>query len=655
MANLDDRTTALTLMLLRKAHLQGINLSAVTMDSVNAALAEGIESMEQGQGPAFAVLQQVQRLVARSAADRSLPTVFLFPDPDHVWLNPAFLDEAQVDYTGDGIPDTTVDAFLWTLDAAAETFALTGCEAGSRITVVFQLDLNTGNRDLNCNPLNPFKFAKQASGNKVFLTGAIFTSDPATATPTCEAGKRTDCLTQDEKTEINQALGNWVPNQVGLRDDGQAGDAVPGDGIWTGVFTLPYIPLESLPSGSRGVRLGYKYTFGLPGQGWTSTEEWPGNNRIFELKDLNGDGMIVRYDYFGDETSNKNMSNNNRGLCGSSRNPWPENVVAGCFMDVHENRIDTNGDCAPDTFASPGSVSPSCEGSTAETVKDLGYGFRTPAAAPGISGLVPSTTWNGGGELMTLRGTNLHPGLSVQVNTAATMDVANNELPGFLTPDPGRLLFLAPPFPPAGGLVVVAYSAEVEGGGTTTESVTAPVLYQVTKTVPAGMVYPESMPLAGHEATIPAGTQGHPTALVLARLAVEDPGSVAGLRVELGLSPPCCQDGDVCLAPFGPCYALPDPRFQEGWTYAPMIHDPGCRVPPESGLQACADVSTGQDVSQFQGALVPTIERARYRYLVRYSFDHGRSWEYVDFAQGEETWGSTDGFRLGHTGLLWVR
>jgi MazG family protein len=51
------------------------------------------------------------------------------------------------------------------------------------------------------------------------------------------------------------------------------------------------------------VRLAYKYTFGLEGQGWTDSEEWPGNQRLLELEDLTGDHRVTRWDLFGDEAA----------------------------------------------------------------------------------------------------------------------------------------------------------------------------------------------------------------------------------------------------------------------------------------------------------------------------------------------------------------
>ncbi len=66
----------------------------------------------------------------------------------------------------------------------------------------------------------------------------------------------------------------WVPNKIALRDDGQQGDDVAGDNIWSGVFSFP-----------AGMNVHYKYTIGLPsneGQ-WGGTEEFPLTERGLDI------------------------------------------------------------------------------------------------------------------------------------------------------------------------------------------------------------------------------------------------------------------------------------------------------------------------------------------------------------------------------------
>jgi len=97
-------------------------------------------------------------------------------------------------------------------------------------------------------------------------------------------------------------------------DDGTHGDEVAADQVFSTTVDLP-----------RGMRVIYKFTDGSPGEGYTGTEEWPGNARILEVVDTltgNPDGMpdclLVRRDSFGDESSNKNFVNLHSVLAGGA-------------------------------------------------------------------------------------------------------------------------------------------------------------------------------------------------------------------------------------------------------------------------------------------------------------------------------------------------
>ena len=94
-------------------------------------------------------------------------------------------------------------------------------------------------------------------------------------------------------------------------------------------------------------------------QGWTGSEEWPGNQRLLELEDLDGDGLVVRLDVFGDEATNKDKANlltGANGGCGV--NYWELNAKDGCAHDTRERQVDTDGDCKADAWPSAGAVSP---------------------------------------------------------------------------------------------------------------------------------------------------------------------------------------------------------------------------------------------------------------------------------------------------------
>ena len=86
-------------------------------------------------------------------------------------------------------------------------------------------------------------------------------------------------------------LGLWVPNKIGLRDDGKGGDATAGDNVWTGVFG--FMP---------GTLLRYKYTLGVPTDEahWPGTEEFPLTERGLDVtKDPTCKKMKI-HDVFAD-------------------------------------------------------------------------------------------------------------------------------------------------------------------------------------------------------------------------------------------------------------------------------------------------------------------------------------------------------------------
>ena len=69
-------------------------------------------------------------------------------------------------------------------------------------------------------------------------------------------------------------LGNWIPNKIALRDDGQGGDSTPNDRKWSKTFGF-----------MRGTLLRYKYTIGVPTDEnkWAGTEEFPLTERGFTV------------------------------------------------------------------------------------------------------------------------------------------------------------------------------------------------------------------------------------------------------------------------------------------------------------------------------------------------------------------------------------
>jgi hypothetical protein len=202
-----------------------------------------------------------------------------------------------------------------------------GCPDPERIRLVFEVDFNEGSKDANGNTINRFKWAKDKPGKSMFIVGWVYTS----------AGLEPSDIIDPA---LEQRLGGATPNVVQMYDDGTNGDRVAGDNVWSIFFDVP----RSTPP-DRILRLGYKYTWGTSGAPWTGSEEWPGNSRILEVVDDNGDDFVYRRDVFGDEASNKDKSNAGR----SSTIDWDTGDARGCGFLTHENHdYDTAaGMCLP--------------------------------------------------------------------------------------------------------------------------------------------------------------------------------------------------------------------------------------------------------------------------------------------------------------------
>lgn len=165
------------------------------------------------------------------------------------------------------------------------------CDPG-QVNVLFTVDVSGQGKDGN----GAAQFLRQPpKEGKVFLG---ITLDPTSPVPDSAGALRPRLTPNDPATE--------------LFDDGSRGDEVAADGIFSAVLGLP-----------RGMRVLYKYTNGSPNEGFTGTEEWPGNARILQVDDVltssesgQPDCLVVRRDSFGDESSNKNFVNLNARLGG---------------------------------------------------------------------------------------------------------------------------------------------------------------------------------------------------------------------------------------------------------------------------------------------------------------------------------------------------
>ncbi len=343
---LDRTSTTVTLLLQAKARAAGNSLAVVPASTAKAAYTELVSLLG-----ADARLQKLSAMVGSlDEAKTGVPALRFAPEGES-WLDPAAL-AGGVDYTGDGQLDATTGPFDDALADALGAFEFNACYPPDQIRVVFIVDLRDGTTDRNCSVINRFRWAKDEAGKQVFITGAIHQD-----TPRCGEAPA-PCLDGATIDLANQQLGNWTPNKVPLYDDGTHGDSAPGDGLWTLAVDMPYF--EPAAADAPAVRLGYKYTYGFPGKGWTATEEWPGNKRILELRDQSGDRIITRQDAFGDETTNKDKANllsPSKGGCGSIVFP-SQKPKATCVNDVFEAELDTDGDCELDTWPKPGTASP---------------------------------------------------------------------------------------------------------------------------------------------------------------------------------------------------------------------------------------------------------------------------------------------------------
>lgn len=240
-------------------------------------------------------------------------------------LNPSWISRSLFDYDANGTLNQTTEVFDAAFVTGLKNVELSAPPDPTRIRVVFAVDFNDGKKAGNCTDINRFRWVRDEPGRQMYFVGGIHQTSPI------------------QSTEIDAMLGNrggWTPNQVPMYDDGTHGDQVADDNVWSVFFDLP-----------RGVRIGYKYTWGNQGDLWTGTEEWPGNQRILEVNDVNGDVYVYRFDNFGDEATNKDLANLN-GRSGGSLD-WNEDLNGDGYPEASEVPVDVDNDCVPDGFVTP--------------------------------------------------------------------------------------------------------------------------------------------------------------------------------------------------------------------------------------------------------------------------------------------------------------
>jgi hypothetical protein len=343
---IDNLETAACLLLQAKASVAGRSLSSYPADTLQAALDEVSGLASSGEVKTF--FDMVQAITACTGCNRGSTPRFrspVFTAGGHAiqsGLHPDFILDNQIDYDGDGEVENTTEKFDEALAAALDAFDFRACYCDQEetyaacgydrpmIRVVITADFNEGTKDGNCEPIDRFLWTDNQEGARMFIAAGLHPESPI----------------QDDA--IEQTLGAWVPNQVPMYDDGTHGDDRAGDGVWTVSWDLPV-----------GLRFGYKFTWGRTGDNWGGTEEWPGNRRILEVVDVDSDHLVARHDAFGDQTSNKDLANQLYPANGGNGSvDFVTDANSDGVPDARERMVDTDGDCALDSWRTPTGVLP---------------------------------------------------------------------------------------------------------------------------------------------------------------------------------------------------------------------------------------------------------------------------------------------------------
>lgn len=342
--NLDARSMTETLIIEARLSATGKSFSQLTPaayagNGVDTGTRTQIrKDMDTPGTPAANLLGMVDRLIGRAdlLSEPTDPDLFRIPVYDTTYavtssaISAGWIARNEYDYDADGITEGDSADFDAALGQAAQAYDPAGCPDPNNVRIVFQVDFNEGAQNGACGTVNRFKWATDKPGKQMFFVGWVHADSPI------------------QDPAVNTLLGASVPNQIAMFDDGTHGDDVSGDNVWTISFDVP-----------RGVRIGYKYTWGFRGAVWTGSEEWPGNSRIIQADDLNADDFVTRRDVFGDEASNKDHSNLNPVVRGDLS--WDEVVRPGCGPEARENRIDPTlptKACICGEYLTPESIGP---------------------------------------------------------------------------------------------------------------------------------------------------------------------------------------------------------------------------------------------------------------------------------------------------------
>lgn len=347
--NFDARAITETLIVEARLRADGKSFKKLTPEAYLGTRALIQAAIDQ-PGDIQDLYKMVQVFVGKAdAASGGLdPDFFLVPEygsdfvvkPGKSAISASFLARNDVDYAGLGHPIRATDLFDQKLALAAQKYDPAGCDDPAHVQLMFTVDFSDGAKNGNCNTIpDKFKWATDKPGKRMFFVGWIHeksdVQDPA----------------------VNALIGGSSPNTLPMYDDGTNGDEVAGDNLWTIVFKVPYDA-----SKAKILRVGYKYTWGTQGQGWTGSEEWPGNSRILEVVDVNNDGFVYRRDVWADEASNKDKSNLN--LSSGGVIDFSTVLHPGCGPESQEHKVTLHNACRCDDpplglgFVTPQSIGP---------------------------------------------------------------------------------------------------------------------------------------------------------------------------------------------------------------------------------------------------------------------------------------------------------
>ena len=359
--DLDAMAATESLIIETRLSADGQSLALLTPSTYQATSRNIREAMIVA-GPTQDLFRMVERVIPMQEPFAGVADPDFFRVPAATWdagkttitvtqspLNNSWLARNPFDYTGSGCPPSPTcsdsAAFDAQLAAVAKLYEPAGCIDPDNVRLVFSVDFNPGCLNGNGGGVNRFKWATDAPGKSMFFVGWIYTG-----------GARGIAPSDIQDPAVNTALGASNPNVIRMYDDGTHGDETAGDNIWTVYFDVP----RGAPPGTV-LRIGYKYTWGTQGAPWTGSEEWPGNSRILEVVDVNGDNFVHRRDVFGDEATNKDNANLSLSIYNPGYIDWTtafNDIRPSCGPESHEQRVTVHNAQTCDQWITPTKVGP---------------------------------------------------------------------------------------------------------------------------------------------------------------------------------------------------------------------------------------------------------------------------------------------------------